>query len=277
MKKDIDFYPEESVAKTVIKKYSNGQFISKEDVVSGEQPLEIILKWKELNLQKTISITMRTPGDDHYLALGFLFSEGIIQNMNQVEAISYPSNHKIKIYVSKDVNPEMDTLERNFYTTSSCGVCGKASIEALEIKAQCEITSVQKIDSEVILSLPEQLRKQQSLFSLTGGIHACALFDLQGNFLSMFEDVGRHNALDKLIGAALKDNQLPLNQHILLLSGRVSFEMMQKATMAGIPIIASIGAPSSLAVELAKNRNHVLIGFIKNNSFNVYSRADLMD
>lgn len=274
MKKDIDFYPEESIVKTVILRYDEGRFLSKEDVVSGEQPLEIILKWRELNLQKTISITMRTPGDDHFLALGFLFTEGIIQKVAQVEAVSFPSDHKIKIYVSADVNPEMDTLERNFYTTSSCGVCGKASIDALDIKTNCEIPHMPKIESKVILSLPDQLRKQQSLFSLTGGIHACALFDLDGNFLSMFEDVGRHNALDKLIGAALKGNQLPLNHHILLLSGRVSFEMMQKATMSGIPIIAAIGAPSSLAVELAISRNHTLIGFIKKERFNVYSGAN---
>jgi FdhD protein len=268
---DLSFFPEKSVEKRWIHKYIAGEIFHEEDVVSGEEPLEIILKWKKMNLTKTISITMRTPGDDHLLALGFLFSEGIISSYDDVEAVSFPSDHKVKVYLSENVSHEMASLERNFYTTSSCGICGKSSIEAIEVKTSCDIVPSSSIKSNIILSLPEKLNQQQSLFELTGGIHACALFDLQGNLLELFEDVGRHNALDKLIGSAFKKKLLPLTEYILLLSGRVSFEMMQKATVAGIPTVVAIGAPSSLAVDLAQSRNHLLVGFLKNNRFNIYA------
>lgn len=268
---DLSFFPEKSVEKRWIHKYMAGDIFPEEDVISGEEPLEIILRWKKINFTKTISITMRTPGDDHLLALGFLFSEGIISSYEDVEAVSFPSDHQVKVYLSENVSSQMPTLERNFYTTSSCGICGKSSIEAIEVKTSCEIVPSSSIKANIILSLPEKLNQQQSLFELTGGIHACALFDLQGNLLELFEDVGRHNALDKLIGSAFKKKLLPLTEYILLLSGRVSFEMMQKATVAGIPSVVAIGAPSSLAVDLAQSRNHLLVGFLKNNRFNIYA------
>lgn len=268
---DLSFFPEKSVEKRWIHKYIAGKIFPEEDVISGEEPLEIILRWKKINFTKTISITMRTPGDDHLLALGFLFSEGIISSYEDVEAVSFPSDHQVKVYLSENVSSQMPTLERNFYTTSSCGICGKSSIEAIEVKTSCAIVPSSSIKANIILSLPEKLNQQQSLFELTGGIHACALFDLQGNLLELFEDVGRHNALDKLIGSAFKKKLLPLTDYILLLSGRVSFEMMQKATVAGIPSMVAIGAPSSLAVDLAQSRNHLLVGFLKNNRFNIYA------
>lgn len=268
---DLSFFPEKSVEKRWIHKYIAGKIFPEEDVISGEEPLEIILRWKKINFTKTISITMRTPGDDHLLALGFLFSEGIISSYEDVEAVSFPSDHQVKVYLSENVSSQMPTLERNFYTTSSCGICGKSSIEAIEVKTSCVIVPSSSIKANIILSLPEKLNQQQSLFELTGGIHACALFDLNGNLLELFEDVGRHNALDKLIGSAFKKKLLPLTEYILLLSGRVSFEMMQKATVAGIPSVVAIGAPSSLAVDLAQSRNHLLVGFLKNNRFNIYA------
>ncbi len=245
------------------------------DTLAVEEPLEIQLNFLqgETRVQKSISVTMRTPGSDLELAVGFLFGEGIISNKSElkIEHNSYLNDQIIGIVLQDDAKPEMAKLERNFYTTSSCGVCGKASIDAVRVIKQPAVKREEiYVARQLLFLLPKFVRDQQSIFEQTGGLHASALFDLEGKLIYIREDVGRHNALDKLIGACFLDSKLPLSQHILLLSGRASFELIQKAVMAGISIIAAVGAPSSLAVELAKEFNITLIGFLKENKFNVY-------
>ncbi|MBP6431675.1 MAG: formate dehydrogenase accessory sulfurtransferase FdhD [Ferruginibacter sp.] len=246
------------------------------DFVSIEEPLEIRIVYGESSkkIQKNISVTMRTPGNDFELAIGFLFTEGIIANYNNIKNISHQNfNQNIVIVELVDnFEPHLQQADRNFYTTSSCGVCGKPSIESIKIvsifNAHAKPNLI--INAEVFYQLLQKLSTAQNDFSSTGGIHASALFTPNGDLLFLKEDVGRHNALDKLIGKALINNLLPLNQHILLLSGRASFELIQKAAIADIVIIAAIGAPSSLAVELAKEFDITLIGFLKESKFNLY-------
>ena len=214
---------------------------------------------------------MRTPGKDSELALGFLFTEGIIDSMDQVLSVNSFSENIITIAFKENVIFNIKKLEKHFYTSSSCGICGKTSIEAIRtIKSSTVKNESPIINSSVIHNLPSALRKKQNIFEQTGGLHASAIFNSEGELILLCEDVGRHNALDKLIGSALKNNILPLEKFILLLSGRASFELIQKATMAGITIVASIGAPSSLAVELAIERKMTLIGFLRNEHFNIY-------
>ncbi len=263
---------------TTIQRISNGSIAVADDVLAVEEPLEIRLGYGRdgERLTKSISVTMRTPGNDAELATGFLFTEGIIQKRDQISAINTISENIVQVVLAAEVLPDMQKLERNFYTTSSCGVCGKASIDA--VKTVCELPDAYPYDNlacsaATICSLPDILRSQQSVFEQTGGIHACALFSIGGALLLMREDVGRHNALDKLIGAAFNENTLPLDKHILLLSGRASFELVQKAAMAGIKIIAAVGAPSSLAVQMAEDWNITLIGFLRGERFNIYSGA----
>ena len=242
-----------------------------EDIVAVEEPLEIQVQEFDAKAAHSISVTMRTPGNDEELALGFLFTEGLLKNYKQVKNVFPFGENKVVVQLQKGVTIQLNKTERNFYTTSSCGVCGKTSIEAIKTNSQFNISTSQKPFKELLFGLKENLSKQQSLFSLTGGIHAAALFDFSGKLLLIQEDVGRHNALDKLIGEAMKNKKLPLNNQILLLSGRASFELIQKGVMAGIATIVAVGAPSSLAVELAKEHNQTLIGFLKEDSFNVYS------
>jgi FdhD protein len=256
---------------------------TQEDVLAIEEPLEIRMTYGPLDnrITKNISVTMRTPGNDMELACGFLFTEGIIQSFSQIESIAHfnsllnPENIVVAS-IKPEVVFDLSKLDRNFYTTSSCGVCGKASINAVKTTgAQHQNTDTDglKVNSELIHQLPDILRKKQDVFESTGGLHASALFDASGNLMMLREDVGRHNALDKLIGAALESGIVPLSQHILLLSGRASFELIQKAAMAGIQIVAAVGAPSSLAVEMAEDFNITLIGFLRNGRFNIYSGA----
>lgn len=254
-----------------ITKTKNAKKHEVEDVVAVEAPLEIQIQHFGEEKPTAISVTMRTPGDDEELALGFLLTEGLLQDYSQVKAVKYYGENIVKIYLAESVQIELQKAERNFYTTSSCGVCGKASIEAIHTKTQYSFGEKIKPKDEVLFSLKEKLSEQQSLFSATGGIHAAAIFDTEGELLTMHEDVGRHNALDKLIGEQFKKRQLPLADKILLLSGRASFELVQKATMAGIPTIVSVGAPSSLAVELARESGQTLIGFLKEGSYNLYT------
>ena len=258
-----------------LKKVNSHQLLDAHDQLAIEEPLEIQIIYGDKNnrIQRTISITMRTPGNDEELALGFLFTEGIIQNKNQIANTHIsPFENKALITVNENEKLNLQNTERNFYTTSSCGVCGKTSIEAIKtISIYNNITDNIRIPSSVFYQLEQQLRKQQTLFDSTGGLHASALFDLEGNFVNLREDVGRHNALDKLIGAAFLKDELPLTERILLLSGRASFELVQKATMAGIKIIAAVGAPSSLAVQLAEETGITLIGFLRNEQFNIYT------
>lgn len=247
---------------------------NKKDWVAVEEPLEIKLnKSQNPTIKYPVSITMRTPGNDTELAVGFLFTEGLISNIAEISSIhEFPDSNRILITLNENSNFDSNQLQRNFYTTSSCGVCGKASIDA--IKTVCpfhlQASDIVSIDQKTIYSICSQLNENQSVFKETGGIHASALFTLRGEFITLREDVGRHNALDKLIGWALQDNALPLTNTILLLSGRASFELIQKAGMAGIPYVLAIGAPSSLAIEIAQEMNICLIGFLKENRFNVY-------
>ena len=247
------------------------------DFLATEEPLEIRISFGNATqrAQKNVSVTMRTPGNDFELATGFLFTEGIIKNLAEIQSIKHCNGENvITVELKEDVEVELNKLERNFYTTSSCGVCGKSSIEA--VKTICRLDdSIDEltISSLVIYQLPDILRSSQDVFDFTGGLHACGLFNESGELLLSREDVGRHNALDKLIGAALNKSMIPLHNHLLLLSGRASFELIQKAWMAGIKVIAAIGAPSSLAVQMAEECNITLIGFLRNKSFNIYSGA----
>ena len=262
-----------STIKIKIDKLTPTGLNSEEDLLAIEEPLEIRISYfKNKNREENnLSITMRTPGEDSELALGFLFTEGIIDSMDQVLSIHSFSENTITNAFTENVIFDIKKLEKHFYTSSSCGICGKTSIEAIRtIKSSTTNNKTLIVNSTVIQNLPSALRIKQNIFEQTGGLHASAIFNPEGELILLCEDVGRHNALDKLIGSALKTNILPLEKYILLLSGRASFELIQKATMAGITIVASIGAPSSLAVELANEREMTLIGFLRNKQFNIY-------
>jgi FdhD protein len=246
------------------------------DELAIEEPLEIRLQYGQASdrREQNVSITMRTPGDDIELATGFLFTEGIIPDAAAIDMVSTYTSNSILVSLQKNIPLDLGKLQRHFYTTSSCGVCGKSSLEAL--RTVCPVpssTADWQISRDIIYGLPDQLRQRQDIFGSTGGLHAAALFDKQGALLGSKEDIGRHNALDKLIGASLKEGLLPLSDHILLLSGRACFELIQKAAMAGIRLIAAVGAPSSLAVELAQENNMTLIGFLRDQRFNIYAGA----
>jgi FdhD protein len=271
------------LSKTTVQRVSadadDGEF---QDVLAMEEPLEIRLGLREDGLvtHRAISITMRTPGADLELAAGFLFTEGILDRPEQITKIRHcglsGKNKDLKntvvVELAEGVEIDFKHLERNFYTTSSCGVCGKSSIEALHTGVKHVERGPQlRITSDIIHSLPDTLRKQQSVFDQTGGLHASALFNVNGELKIVREDVGRHNALDKVIGVKFLGGQTPLSNHILLVSGRASFELVQKALMAGIPVLAAVGAPSSLAVELAAEYGMTLIGFVRDGRFNIYT------
>lgn len=256
----------------MITRMANGSHEETGDVLAVEEPLEIRLQMGTA-LPKSISITMRTPGADVSLATGFLYTEGILSSPTQLKHVIQLDENIILLSLADDVDIDLARLERNFYTTSSCGVCGKSSIESLRTVCPVAAEDNLQIPHSLIYSLPSLLRQQQDIFEHTGGLHASALFDKNGNLLLLNEDVGRHNALDKLIGTAFSKNMLPLNDHILLLSGRASFELIQKAAMAGIRIVAAVGAPSSLAVQLAEETGMTLIGFLRNERFNIYTVA----
>lgn len=264
----------------IIKVRENSGFPYTDDV-SVEEPLEIRVSYSAegKKASKNISVTMRTPGNDAELAAGFLFTEGIISGREQINSIYSPqaecsrNNENIVIVeLAEDFVPELMKADRNFYTTSSCGVCGKGSIESIRTVSTFHNHTKEntEVSLETLYQLSEKLQSFQNNFSATGGIHASGIFDLEGNLLALREDVGRHNALDKLIGHALSAGLLPLNNKILLLSGRASFELIQKAAMAGVSIVAAIGAPSSLAVDVAKEFDITLLGFLRDNRFNIY-------
>lgn len=246
-----------------------------EDEVAIEAPLEIsIQKASALQAQK-ISVTMRTPGQDGLLALGFLFTEGILADFDQVISVNEMVENEIVIVVNDETELNTTQVDRNFYTSSSCGVCGKSSIDAIKTVSSFEIQTYDlTVRASLLYQLQDLLREQQTTFNRTGGIHAAALFDSKGSLTDFQEDVGRHNAMDKLVGNCWKNGQLPAKQHILLLSGRASFELIQKAAMAGIPIICSVGAPSSLAIDLAAEQGITLIGFLKSDRFNLYTHHE---
>jgi FdhD protein len=250
-----------------------------EDAVAVEEPLEIRLGRVEDGKvrHQPVSITMRTPGDDFELAAGFLFTEGILQSRTQVHEILHCGRGKgatntLRVDLVAGVDVDMKRLERNFYTTSSCGVCGKTSLEALATGAQ-PVSPPEgfTVDARLIDELPARLQAQQHAFRSTGGLHASALFSRTGELLGLREDVGRHNALDKLIGSRFLAGTLPANDTILFLSGRASFELLQKAVMAGIPVVCAVGAPSSLAIAAAQEFGVTLLGFVREQRFNVYT------
>ncbi|MGN8055026.1 formate dehydrogenase accessory sulfurtransferase FdhD [Pedobacter sp. 22163] len=268
-----------------IKKFHNGHFADMEDVLAIEEPLEIRLAYGPVGDRNVsnISVTMRTPGSDEELAIGFLFTEGIISGREQISQVAHlfiacreNKQNTILVDLSENAIPRLPEIERSFYTTSSCGVCGKGSIEAIRTvgNAKTEEVELFKIDIGTLIALPERLRAEQMVFRKTGGLHACAFFDRDGRLLLVREDVGRHNALDKLIGAGLENGTVPMDNGILMLSGRASFELIQKAVMAGIKIVVAVGAPSSLAVELSKEFNITLIGFIREDRFNIYASPE---
>lgn len=273
-----------SVQKIEIVKVKENKSFPYSDDLSVEEPLEIRISYgpKDQRITKNISVTMRTPGNDAELAAGFLFTEGIISGSHQIQNIDHPQaecsrnrENIIEVELTEDFTPHLQNADRNFYTTSSCGVCGKGSIESIKT-----VSTFQDIKREerillfdVLYQLSDNLQSFQNNFSATGGIHASGVFDVDGQLLALREDVGRHNALDKLIGHALFTGQLPLKDKILVLSGRASFELIQKAAMAGITVVAAIGAPSSLAVDVAKEFNMTLLGFLRDNRFNIYNES----
>lgn len=250
------------------------------DLVAVEEPMELKLDYDDFGTatEKTISVTMRTPGNDFELAAGFLFTEGVIAKPLSIDYIDYckkaeaeSKENVIKVVLKKDAEVNLFNAERNFYITGSCGVCGKTSIQSIEHSLCYTIDFNLKIKRAHILNLVSQMQEVQVNFKYTGGIHACALFNSEAELVLMREDIGRHNALDKLIGHFVLKNRLPLSNFILLLSGRISFELVQKAAMAGIPVVVAVGAPSSLAIETAEKTGITLIGFLKATSFNIYT------
>jgi FdhD protein len=249
-----------SIVSVPIRKIDGAAAAPAQDLLAVEEPLEIIVNGRN------VAITMRTPGNDAELACGFLFTEGIFCDPPQ-EIV----NKGNRIEISSSAKIDLDRLERHFYLSSSCGVCGKASIDALE-SIGCPFLNHDRprIDANLIEKLPEALRERQSVFDRTGGLHAAAIFDTAGNLVDLREDVGRHNALDKLIGAAFLQSRTPLDAYVLMLSGRASFELIQKALMAGVAIVAAVGAPSSLAVETALRYDMTLCGFVRPGRFNIY-------
>ncbi len=266
-------------------KFKSNNLDNFDDHISIEEPLEIIIKYKdkEIWVEKTISVTMRTPGDDEDLVRGFLFNEKVVEKIDYIEKIEtsgqtseqYGLKNKITVTINNSDNIDIDKIKRNFLTNSSCGVCGKSSLDALEIiKKDKILKSNPKISKEVLMNSTNRLRQNQSEFSKTGGIHASGLFTTQGDIVAIKEDVGRHNALDKLIGYALKENLLNNNTQFLACSGRLNFDLVQKALMANIGILIGVGAPTSLAIDLANKFDMTLVGFVKGDSFNIYSNKE---
>jgi FdhD protein len=250
---------------------------SRPDTLTVEEPLEIRVGGRAL------SVTMRTPGDDFDLALGFLLTEGLIGSAPDVARLMHcldagedgrPTYNVVDVTLAEGVAPPDVSLERSFYTTSSCGVCGKASIDAVRTKSRYDVRSaLPALAVEVLMSLPDALRNAQKVFDRTGGLHAAGLFTATGELLVVREDVGRHNAVDKVVGWAAREGRLPLSETVLMVSGRASFELTQKASMAGIPVLAAVSAPSHLAVELAQEAGLTLIGFLRPPTMSVYAGA----
>jgi FdhD protein len=279
--------------------FTGAQAYCATDLVAVEEPLEIQLAYGPANARrvKSISVTMRTPGHDFELAAGFLMTEGVVSDPADITEISFvagssvetardggpqmntavlpyqPERNIVQVKLDSNVSVSMANLERNFYTTSSCGICGKASLLALRTVCPPRAVNGFQVAAQVLYSLPARLRDAQKVFQRTGGLHAAGLFDTAGQLFSSREDVGRHNAVDKLLGAEFMADRTPLRDRLLLLSGRASFELLQKSLMAGIPMVASVGAPSSLAVQVAREFDITLVGFLRANHFNVYHGA----
>ncbi len=257
-----------------------------DDSVALEEPLEIRLHYGPLEkrVSRSLSVTMRTPGDDYELAVGFLLSEGIIRRADDVlptesaESRSEPSANVVRVALSADVPVDLERLQRHFYTTSSCGLCGKSSLEALEHQGLAPVSVGDwRLTASWIAGLPGWLRGDQRAFASTGGLHASGLFAANGSLILLREDVGRHNALDKVLGRMLLDGKLPLKDFVLVVSGRTSLELIQKAVGAGIPVLAGIGAPSSLAIDCAQRFGVTLLGFVSQSRFNCYANGHRLE
>jgi FdhD protein len=270
-----------------VRRFRGGQLGAADDpdLVATEEPFEIRIGYSRRDgsrAEEPVSVTMRTPGHDEDLAVGFLFTEGIIRSGADVQEVVARGQRAadglinvVRVELLPGVPVDFKRLERNFYMTSSCGVCGKASIESVAVQGQYDLRAAGfRMPGAALGGLPAALKTQQAVFEQTGGLHASGLFDVDGKIVALREDVGRHNALDKLIGQALLRGNVPLSGNGVIVSGRASFELMQKAKMAGVPLVAAVGAPSSLAVELAREFGITLVGFLKADRFNVYSRPD---
>lgn len=269
--------PNPAIAYTRIKKVHNASITDEEDALAAEEPLEIRLLYGPAHnrKQQSITVTMRTPGQDTALVTGFLFTEGIITSAADISDIRFlqEDEHTIQVTLHEGMQAVLQSTQRNFYSNSGCGVCGKtdlASIYTTVDNAARNITNALTFPATRLLTLPDVLRRQQLLFDDTGGLHAAALFNEAGELLLLREDIGRHNAVDKLIGAALSAG-IPLHNSLMLLSGRAGFELIQKAAMANIPIVAAVGAPSSLAVKMAREWNITLVGFLRQERCNIYT------
>ena len=272
-------------SKYKVLKYKSNTAKNIDDLISIEEPLEITIKFKNKEIwnENIISITMRTPGNDKDLVRGFLFNERIIEKIEYIDKIEsvgenvgqYSLKNKIIATINNSENVDIDKIKRNFLTNSSCGVCGKTSLDSLEvIKKDKILKSLPKISHEIIMKSPITLRENQSEFSKTGGIHASGLFSDNGDVVAIKEDVGRHNALDKLIGYALQKKLLNPSNQFLTCSGRLNFELVQKALMSNIGVLIGVGAPTSLAIDLANKFDMTLVGFVKQDSFNIYSNKE---
>ncbi|NBU53919.1 MAG: sulfurtransferase FdhD [Proteobacteria bacterium] len=269
-------------SKYKVLKFKSNKFEEIDDLISIEEPLEISIKFKDQDkwVNQILSITMRTPGHDEDLVRGFLFNEQIVQNISHIESIKsfgdkvgqYKIQNKILATLNNSQNVNITKIKREFLTNSSCGVCGKSSLDALEIIKKDKTSLIEpKLTKEVILQSSEILRNSQSEFSKTGGIHASGLFASNGKLIAISEDVGRHNALDKLVGNILNNKLLNSKEQFITCSGRLNFELVQKVLMTNIGIMIGVGAPTSLAIDLASKFNMTLIGFVKKDSFNVYT------
>jgi len=269
-------------SKYKVTKFKNNKFEKIDDLISIEEPLEISLKYNKQDkwITSSLSITMRTPGHDKDLVRGFLFNEQIIQNLDEIDNIEsigdkvgqYKIQNKILITISNSKNIDISKIKRDFLTNSSCGVCGKSTLDALEIIKKEKTSKIEpKLTKEVIIQSPSILRQNQSEFSKTGGIHASGLFSSDGKLISLREDVGRHNALDKMIGNALNKSQINPQKQFITCSGRLNFELVQKVLMTNISLMIGVGAPTSLAIDLANRFDMTLIGFVKEDSFNIYT------
>ena len=269
-------------SKYKVLKFNSEKFENIDDLISIEEPLEISVKYKDKDIwiTQSLSITMRTPGHDEDLVRGFLFNEQIIENINDIDSINsfgdkvgkYKIQNKILATLNNSKNINISKVKRDFLTNSSCGVCGKSSLDALDILKKNNTNLIQtQIAKDIIIKSPNVLRNAQSEFNKTGGIHASGLFNIDGNLIDVKEDVGRHNALDKLIGCILKNNQLNAKTQFITCSGRLNFELVQKVLMTDISIMIGVGAPTSLAIDLANKFDITLVGFVKRDSFNIYT------
>ena len=257
---------------TQVSEWDEGKIVRKSDCLAAEEPLEIRIG------DKPLSVTMRTPGHDLELAAGFLFTEGFVTGRKQIVSLEHEAGdgeqnrgNVVRAVLAPEAAPDFEKMRRHFFAASSCGICGKASIDSVRARTLEPPNADFRLDAEVLIRLPESLRESQVVFGRTGGLHAAALFDAIGHLLVLREDIGRHNAVDKVIGWALLDDRVPLSGSILLVSGRGGFEIIQKAIVAGLPVVASVSAPSSLAVQLARELRQTLIGFLRGRRFVIYA------